>query len=88
LQDSPQKFSYIQSWHIANPHLQVQQNGAVLPQQSQTRFFVLRRLRRASVRENRPAFFFFSAVSGMLYVPWVIYPVSRAAFDRHLSGGV
>jgi hypothetical protein len=35
LHDIPQKFSSMQSWHIANPHRHLQQNGVVLLQQLQ-----------------------------------------------------
>jgi len=35
LQDIPQKFSSMQSWQIANPHLHLQQKGAALLQQLQ-----------------------------------------------------
>jgi hypothetical protein len=35
LQDIPQKFSSMQSWHMANPHLHLQQNRAAFWQQLQ-----------------------------------------------------
>ena len=33
LQEMPQKFSSMQSWHMVKPHRQRQQNGAAVPQQ-------------------------------------------------------
>ena len=44
LQDIPQKFSFIQFWHMWNPHLQCQQKGDFPPQGWQSCSFLLRRL--------------------------------------------
>jgi len=43
LQDIPQKFSSMQSWHMANPHLHLQQKGAALLQHEQSIAFAFSR---------------------------------------------
>lgn len=54
LQDIPHTFSSMQLWQMAKPQRQVQQKGAVFPQNWQVRFFI-RLLRFSRSRAKRDA---------------------------------
>jgi len=55
LQDIPHTFSSMQLWQMAKPQRQVQQNGAVFPQNWQVRFFIrLLRFSRSLLRRDGP----------------------------------
>ena len=57
LHDIPQKFSSMQYWHMANPHLHLQQKGAALLQQQQLLSFALRRFSLYAILPENTAIF-------------------------------
>ncbi len=102
LQDIPHTFSSMQLWQMAKPQRQVQQNGAVFPQNWQVRFFIrLLRFSRSLFRrdgpldcgmvERPPGKWSGAAVAIVIsiFAQFVNPPLYHGAFPQpHLAGGM